>query len=59
MSAAQASVIDTYKAMHPRSSALYERARSVLRDELGIPPGAAIAELHAQLLGQGTGWRGS
>ena len=43
----------------PEALREYERARSVLRDELGIPPGAAIAELHAQLLGQGTGWRGS
>ena len=29
MSAAQ-SVIETYKAMHPRSSALYERARAII-----------------------------
>ena len=30
MSAAHASVIDTYKAMHPKSSALYERARGII-----------------------------
>jgi DNA-binding SARP family transcriptional activator len=29
---------------------VYEQARTVLRDELGIPPGAAIARLHAELL---------
>jgi len=29
MSAAQQSVIETYKAMHPKSAALYERARGV------------------------------
>jgi DNA-binding SARP family transcriptional activator len=29
---------------------VYERARTVLRDELGIPPGRAIARLHMQLL---------
>jgi DNA-binding SARP family transcriptional activator len=31
---------------------VYERARTVLRDELGIPPGPAIHELHATLLGR-------
>src|SRR3982074_2853579 len=30
MSAAHTSVIDTYKAMHPKSSALYERARGII-----------------------------
>ena len=25
---------------------VYERARTVLRDELGIPPGPAIHEIH-------------
>ena len=30
MSAAQASVIETYKSMHPKSAALYERARNVI-----------------------------
>jgi DNA-binding SARP family transcriptional activator len=30
---------------------VYERARTVLRDELGIPPGPAIHEVHAALLG--------
>ena len=30
---------------------VYERARARLRDELGIPPGPAIHELHASLLG--------
>jgi DNA-binding SARP family transcriptional activator len=30
---------------------VYERARTVLRDELGIPPGPAIHEIHATLLG--------
>jgi SARP family transcriptional regulator, regulator of embCAB operon len=29
---------------------VYERARRVLRDELGIPPGPAIHEIHATLL---------
>src|SRR3954468_11515802 len=32
--------------------AVYERARTVLRDQLGIPPGPAIHELHATLLGR-------
>jgi SARP family transcriptional regulator, regulator of embCAB operon len=31
---------------------VYERARTVLRDELGIPPGPAIQEIHAALLGR-------
>jgi DNA-binding SARP family transcriptional activator len=31
---------------------VYERARRVLRDELGIPPGPAIHEVHAALLGR-------
>ena len=31
---------------------VYERARTVLRDELGIPPGPAIHEIHATLLGR-------
>ena len=31
---------------------VYERARTVLRDELGVPPGPAIHELHAALLGR-------
>jgi DNA-binding SARP family transcriptional activator len=31
---------------------VYERARMVLRDELGIPPGPAIHEIHATLLGR-------
>jgi DNA-binding SARP family transcriptional activator len=30
---------------------VYEQARTVLRDELGVPPGPAIHELHASLLG--------
>ena len=30
MSAAHASVIETYKAMHPKSAALYERARGII-----------------------------
>jgi SARP family transcriptional regulator, regulator of embCAB operon len=30
--------------------AVYERARTVLRDQLGIPPGPAIHEIHATLL---------
>jgi DNA-binding SARP family transcriptional activator len=29
---------------------VYERARTVLRDELGIPPGPAIQQIHATLL---------
>ena len=32
--------------------AVYERARTVLRDALGIPPGPAIHEIHATLLGR-------
>jgi len=35
-----------------RSFQVYERARTVLRDELGIPPGPAIHALHATLLGR-------
>jgi DNA-binding SARP family transcriptional activator len=31
---------------------VYEHARTVLRDELGIPPGPAIHEIHAMLLGR-------
>ena len=31
---------------------VYERARTVLRDELGIPPGPAIHAVHAALLGR-------
>jgi SARP family transcriptional regulator, regulator of embCAB operon len=31
---------------------VYEHARTVLRDELGIPPGPAIHEIHATLLGR-------
>jgi DNA-binding SARP family transcriptional activator len=31
---------------------VYERARTVLRDELGVPPGPAIHEVHATLLGR-------
>jgi DNA-binding SARP family transcriptional activator len=31
---------------------VYERARTVLRDELGVPPGPAIHEIHAALLGR-------
>ena len=34
----------------PEALGVYEQARTVLRDELGIPPSAAIAQLHAQLL---------
>jgi DNA-binding SARP family transcriptional activator len=30
---------------------VYERARTVLRDELGVPPGPAIHSVHAALLG--------
>jgi DNA-binding SARP family transcriptional activator len=34
---------------------VYERARTLLRDELGIPPGPAIQQIHATLLArQGT-----
>jgi DNA-binding SARP family transcriptional activator len=32
--------------------AVYEHARTVLRDQLGIPPGPAIHEIHATLLGR-------
>jgi SARP family transcriptional regulator, regulator of embCAB operon len=32
--------------------AVYERARTLLRDQLGIPPGPAIQEIHATLLGR-------
>lgn len=34
----------------PEALHVYERARTVLRDELGIPPGSALAGLHAELL---------
>jgi DNA-binding SARP family transcriptional activator len=34
----------------PEALRVYERARTVLRDELGIPPGAALARLHTRLL---------
>jgi DNA-binding SARP family transcriptional activator len=34
----------------PEALREYERARTVLRDELGIPPGPEIARLHAELL---------
>jgi DNA-binding SARP family transcriptional activator len=32
--------------------AVYERARTVLRDELGVPPGPAMQDIHATLLGR-------
>src|SRR3954464_11774566 len=32
--------------------AVYERARTVLRAQLGVPPGPAIHEIHATLLGR-------
>jgi DNA-binding SARP family transcriptional activator len=34
----------------PEALRVYEQARTVLRDELGIPPGPAIAYLHRDLL---------
>ena len=34
----------------PEALRVYEEARTVLRDELGIPPGPAIARLHTELL---------
>jgi DNA-binding SARP family transcriptional activator len=34
----------------PEALGVYEQARTALRDELGIPPSAAIARLHSQLL---------
>jgi DNA-binding SARP family transcriptional activator len=34
----------------PEALRVYEQARTVLRDEFGIPPGRAIAHLHAELL---------
>jgi DNA-binding SARP family transcriptional activator len=34
----------------PEALRVYEQARMVLRDELGIPPGPAIATLHTRLL---------
>jgi SARP family transcriptional regulator, regulator of embCAB operon len=34
----------------PEALRVYEQARTVLRDELGIPPGPAFARLHADLL---------
>jgi DNA-binding SARP family transcriptional activator len=34
----------------PEALRVYEQARTVLRDELGIPPGTAIARLHTDLL---------
>jgi DNA-binding SARP family transcriptional activator len=33
---------------------VYEDARTLLRDELGIPPGPAIHEVHATLLARHT-----
>jgi DNA-binding SARP family transcriptional activator len=35
--------------------AVYERARTVLRDQLGIPPGPAIHEIHTTLLSRQVG----
>ena len=34
----------------PEALRVYEGARTVLRDELGIPPGPALAKLHTRLL---------
>jgi DNA-binding SARP family transcriptional activator len=34
----------------PQALRVYEQARTVLREELGIPPGPAIARLHSELL---------
>jgi SARP family transcriptional regulator, regulator of embCAB operon len=34
----------------PEALRVYERARTALRDELGIPPGPGIASLHTRLL---------
>jgi DNA-binding SARP family transcriptional activator len=34
----------------PEALRVYEQARTVLRDELGIPPGPAIARLHMEIL---------
>jgi DNA-binding SARP family transcriptional activator len=34
----------------PEALRVYEQARTVLRDELGIPPGPALAGLHTELL---------
>jgi SARP family transcriptional regulator, regulator of embCAB operon len=34
----------------PEALRVYEQARTVLRDELGIPPGPAITRLHTELL---------
>jgi DNA-binding SARP family transcriptional activator len=34
----------------PEALRVYERARTVLREELGIPPSPALATLHMQLL---------
>jgi len=34
----------------PEALRVYERARTVLRDELGIPPGPVLARLHTRLL---------
>jgi DNA-binding SARP family transcriptional activator len=34
----------------PEALRVYERARTVLRDELGIPPGPALARVHTRLL---------
>jgi DNA-binding SARP family transcriptional activator len=34
----------------PQALRVYEQARTVLREELGIPPGPAIARLHTELL---------
>ena len=34
----------------PEALHVYERACTVLRNELGIPPGPALAHLHTRLL---------
>ena len=34
----------------PEALAVYERARTVLRDELGVVPGPALQELHARVI---------
>ena len=35
----------------PEALRVYEQACTVLRTELGIPPGPALARLHTRLLG--------
>ena len=42
----------------PQALEAYERLRTLLRDEVGTTPGAAVRELHRELLVSGAGERG-